>query len=243
MEVTYGVVIRSLDRGESDAVVELFTEKLGRVYAVAKGGKKSKRRFLNKLEPFSHLRVILGGRRKGVLRLDQADAVAYFPNLLLDVRRALCGFYALELVHALTPLWDPHPEVLGLLVRFLRFLDRSDPKEGHLRVLEMRMLEEMGYRPNLERCPGCGDPIDGPAIFFFPKGTAYHPGCAQGKGVPLSPETVRWLKGGFRGSLPAEGKVAEEAKGLLPAFIEYQSGRPLRTPRVMEEMGIWSSIG
>jgi len=195
------VVIRNMDRGESDAVVELFTERWGRLYAVAKGGKKSKRRFLNKLEPFSYLRVILAGRRRGVVRLDQADAVGHFGNLLRDVKKALCGFYALELVHVLTPLWDSHPEVLRLLVSFLRFLDQRDPREEHLRILELRMLEEMGYKPHLDRCPGCGEPIKGPAVFSFAKGAAIHPGCGGEEGPILSPETLRWLRVG-QGKVP-----------------------------------------
>lgn len=242
MEVTYGVVIRNLDRGESDAVVEIYTEKWGRLYAIAKGGKKSKRRFLNKLEPFCYLRVLLAGRRKGVMRIDQADGVGYFKDLLRDIRKSLCGFYALELVHVLTPLWDPHPEVLGLLVRFLRFLDRTEPREEHLRILEFKMLTEMGYRPNIERCPGCGEPLEGPAVFSFSKGAAFHLRCADQKGPMLSPGTIRWLKKGSKEGILSP-KVGEETRMILPAFIEYQSGRPLRTLRVMEEMELWSSKG
>ena len=245
MERTCGVIIRDLERGESDVLVEVFTSRWGRLYAVAKGGKRSKRRFLNKLEPFSYLRLLLDGPKKGLVRLDQADTVRVFVNLLGNLKKILCGFYALELVHIMTPLWDPHPEVLQLLVRFLTFLDGSSPREDHLRAFELKMLSELGYRPRLERCLGCGEPVRGEGVFSLSRGGVFHPDCAREDGIRVSEETLRRLRGVLLGErvLPFPPEVLCEARELLPAFIRYQTGREIRTLRVMQEVGIWNSSG
>ena len=125
VDSTPGVVLKGFDIGESDVVVELYTVRWGRVHAVAKGGRRSKRRFVNKLEPFSYLRLLLAGRERGLMRLQEADIIRPFFHLTEDLRRILYAFHALELVRVMTPLWDPHPEVMGLLVRFLSFVDEE----------------------------------------------------------------------------------------------------------------------
>jgi DNA repair protein RecO (recombination protein O) len=242
MERTYGLIIRDFDRGESDVILEVFTLKWGRVYLIAKGGRRSKRRFFNKLEPFTYLKILVDGERSGFLRLDQAELVSLFLNLRRDLRRLLCGFYALELLHLMTALWDPHPEVLRVVLKFLAFLDKFIPKEEHLRLLELRMLSELGYRPSFERCVICGRELQEDGEFSLNRGGVVHEGCEKGD-FSLSLETIkgvnRILKGGNFPLLSE--KFLRECKMVLPAFIERQTSQKIMTLRIMEELEIWNS--
>lgn len=238
---TVGVVLKGFDIGESDVVVELYTTRWGRIHAVAKGGRRSKRRFVNKLEPFSYLRLLLTGRGRGLMHLQEADFVRPFFHITDDLRKVLYAFHALELVRMMTPLWDPHPEVMGLLVRFLSLVDQGRAREEHLRLLELRLLSLMGYRPRFDRCLVCGARCDG-GIFLFAKGGVVCRGCGgtEAEGVALSGETLRVLGQALRGgvAIPFAPLVLEESRRLLPAFVQYQTGQELKTLKVMEEVGL-----
>jgi len=242
MERTYGLIIRDFERGESDVVLEVFTLKWGRVYVVAKGGRRSKRRFLNKLEPFTYLKMIIDGERRGFLRLDQAEVLSLFMNIRRDLKRLLCGFYALELLHLMTALWDPHPEALRFVLRFLTFLNSFLPKEEHLRLLELRMLSELGYRPSFERCVVCGKELEEESSFSLNKGGVVHQGCEEGD-FSVSLETIKEVSeilNGKKVPLLSE-RVLRECKVILPAFIEHQTSQKIMTLRIMEELEIWNS--
>jgi len=242
MERTYGLIIRDFERGESDVILEVFTFKWGRVYVVAKGGRRSKRRFFNKLEPFTYLKMLIDGEKKGFLRLDQAELVSFFINIRKDLKRLLCGFYALELLHLMTALWDPHPEALRVVLKFLTFLDRFLPKEEHLRLLELRMLSELGYRPSFERCVICGKELQEEGSFSLSKGGVVHQGCEKGD-FPISLETIKGVSKILNDKKisPFSESMLRECKMILPAFIEHQTSQKIMTLRIMEELEIWNS--
>src|SRR5207237_792018 len=56
---TEAVVLRSIRFGEADRVLHLYTEAHGRVGAVAKGVRKTMSRFGARLEPLSHVELVL----------------------------------------------------------------------------------------------------------------------------------------------------------------------------------------
>src|SRR5918995_380535 len=56
---TDAVVLRSLRLGEADRVLHLYTLERGRIGAVAKGIRRTKSRFGARLEPLSHVEVML----------------------------------------------------------------------------------------------------------------------------------------------------------------------------------------
>ena len=56
---TEAVVLRSIRFGEADRVLHLYTLDRGRVGAIAKGVRKTKSRFGARLEPLSHVELVL----------------------------------------------------------------------------------------------------------------------------------------------------------------------------------------
>jgi len=243
MKWTEAVVIHLQEWGESDLIVEAFTRRWGRVKAVAKGAKRSRRRFMNKLEPFRHLRVLLDGEGRGLMRVDQADIIYPFFHISDELIKILQGFYLLELVQMMTPLRDPNPGILDLLIGSLRAVEEGRMREEGLRAYEMRLLELAGYRPRLRECLRCGGGLQGKAWFLLERGGVVCRDCYRGeeKAVPVSASTCASLEGllevGWQ-KVSFPGEVMSESRRLLSSFIEYQGGRGIRTLEVMKEMGI-----
>ena len=95
-----GVVLRTYKLGESDRIVVLMTAENGKVRAVAKGVRKTKSKFGARLEPMSHVRVLLyRGRELDIV--SQAETVEPLSPLLSSLDRASQGMAAIEAVDQL----------------------------------------------------------------------------------------------------------------------------------------------
>ena len=70
---TDAIVVRSLNYGESDRIITFFTRDFGKIKGIAKGARRSKKRFQNALGLFSHLRLIFFEREEmSLMRVDGA---------------------------------------------------------------------------------------------------------------------------------------------------------------------------
>src|ERR1700733_12784807 len=112
-----GVVLRTTALRESDLLVVLYTSSHGRISAVARGARKSQRRFAGALSLLVLGRYQLGRRPRGELwALESADVVREWTQLSTDVVAVAHASYAAELVGALLPAEVPEPYALELIV-------------------------------------------------------------------------------------------------------------------------------
>jgi DNA repair protein RecO (recombination protein O) len=182
-----GVVLRTQKLGEADRIITLLTRQNGRVRAVAKGVRRTKSRFGARLEPFTHVDLMIHlGRSLDVIT--QAEVIrAYGPPLAADYPKYTAGAAMLETAERLTPVEkEPAIRQFLLLIGGLRALGESeDPEEPEdldkttseppgpppddrepgareprlvLDAYLLRSLAVAGYAPALAECARCGRP-------------------------------------------------------------------------------------
>ncbi len=156
-----GLVLRLRGLGESDLLVDLFTARLGRATALAKGGKRSQKRFFGLLLTGHLLDLHLAPPKKGssLWRLDAASLLAAHLGLRRDYRRLVAAAPVWELLLRATAVHDPHPPALELALGTLARLEQgTEPAElaSGLVVYLARLLKELGYGLRLEACLSCG---------------------------------------------------------------------------------------
>ena len=157
-----GVVLDIFEHGESDLIAVIFTRERGRLAAIAKGAKKSRRRFVNKLEPFTSLELLLSpSRRSTLFRLDEAEIISSRPGLRFDHRRYAAASLVCELVIHWTRETDPAPELFHLLEWSLDQMEKGD-LSWVLPVFLVRLIDLTGHRPLLDACAVCGAASSGP---------------------------------------------------------------------------------
>ncbi|MBZ0237175.1 MAG: DNA repair protein RecO, partial [Deltaproteobacteria bacterium] len=119
---TDGVVLRTTPVGESDLVVALFTRELGRVSAIARGARSSRRRFGGALGLLVHSELALGRRARGSELWNLERATAKTDHAALGADPIVLGHasYGLKLVRELTPAEVPEPAALDLLLGLWR---------------------------------------------------------------------------------------------------------------------------
>jgi DNA repair protein RecO (recombination protein O) len=155
-------LLRRVEFGDADLIVTLFTKKLGRVSALARGARRNSRRFAGALEPFFTLTVSLDERRGAELfSLREATLLRPRTGLLADLAALTAAGRALGWVRRAAPVHTAEPEVWVILETLLD--DLSDPNQAKQADLALtraglRLLAAFGWALELEQCVRCGKP-------------------------------------------------------------------------------------
>ena len=156
-------MLRTQKLGEADHIVTLLCRHNGRIRAVAKGVRRTKSKFGGRLEPFTHVDVLVHPGRS-LDTISQAEVIKpYGVPLAGDYPRYTAGTAMLETAERFTPMEkEPALRQYLLLIGGLRTLGETGPvaREPRL-VLDaylLRSLSVAGYAPALAECARCGAP-------------------------------------------------------------------------------------
>jgi DNA repair protein RecO (recombination protein O) len=242
--VTSAIILRRVAYGEADLVVTLLGLQTGRVSALARGARKSTRRFAGGLGPGltgeARLRDRPGAELFG---FESFEARGDRPGFSGDIAKAAHAAYAVELCDRLCPPRQPEKSVYTWLDEFLSRLDAGIATAERLRVFELGLLRALGLGPSLGRCAACGreDLGDADVLWRPDAGGVFCVGCAKAA-ERMSAGTRRMLERLGRASLAdAEGLEPDRATGaacrraVLALLREHVHG-PLRSLEFMEKM-------
>jgi DNA repair protein RecO (recombination protein O) len=221
--------LRSVDYGEADRIVTLLTAEHGRVSALARAARKSKRRFAGSLEGFAWVSVELSFGRGALATLVSARVTRSFPRLLGDLQRLQAAGVLLRLARDLVPERVPEPIVYEALADMLVALDEPDMPPKRLQVAaQAQLLSMTGYAPLLTACAICGKvPGDGrPALFDPERGGLICRACGGGPerlSFGLRSRLLAALEGDLREAAAADWTDVElrEAERLLTLFVQH----------------------
>jgi DNA repair protein RecO (recombination protein O) len=236
---TEAVVLRSLRLGEADRVLHLYTLGRGRIGAVAKGIRKTKSRFGARLEPLSHVDLLLHQGGGELQTVTGVDLVHPHRAAREDPYRLGVGLVGLEAMLRLFTEQEGNPRAFEALARFLEALDELPPRQTRPAIdpltlsFQLKLLWLSGYLPHLTSCAECGAET-GLAGYSPRAGGAVCENCAAGA-LPLSGQGLRGIEGLLRRPLAEAGaagltdRAAHEALGVISASYEYHGGFRLRT--------------
>jgi DNA repair protein RecO (recombination protein O) len=151
---TNAIVLRARNYSEADQLLTLYTEKAGKLSAIVKGVKKPKSKLRGGVQVFSHTNVELFLGRN-LATVTQAETINTFASLREDLFRMGCGSYLAELLDNLTPEGERDTELFRLILSGFYLLSVEEPWLITT-VMEIRLLQELGYQPRLDDCVNCG---------------------------------------------------------------------------------------
>jgi DNA repair protein RecO (recombination protein O) len=160
------IILRRSDFSEADRLLLLVTPG-GKRRVVAKGIRKTSSRLAGHLELFTHTGLLLAiGRNLDIVT--QSQTLHSFERMRSDLGRLSCAYYVAELYDRLIQEEEANPAVFRLMLRTCAALDRSAQLDLALRVFELGLLQLVGYRPQLHRCPVCQELLSEDADRFSP---------------------------------------------------------------------------
>lgn len=165
---TLALVLRSLDYGESDRIVTLLTEKFGKIGVIARGARRSRKRFLGTLEPFLLLEIEVRFGRGELAGLEQARVLRAFPRILTDLTKIEAAGRALKLVMVGTPLAQRDSRLFSTVVMLLQRLEEAQDGVEELALSsQVRVITLLGFAPCFDACGHCGKRPQGNRSAFF----------------------------------------------------------------------------
>jgi DNA repair protein RecO (recombination protein O) len=237
---TEAVVLRSFRFGEADRVLHLYTHERGRVGAVAKGVGRTKSRFGGRLEPFSHVELVLHHGRGELDTVTGASLVHSHDRIRSDSYRLRAGMIGLEAMLRLYTEQEANERAFTALTRFLDALDETSARPGSRPALDpvalsfqLKLLWLSGYMPHLESCVECGAE-EGLVAFLPSAGGAVCAACDPG-GIPLTPAGRRGIGMLLHTPIadaPAAGlddRGARDVLAVVTASYEHHGGFRLKT--------------
>ena len=239
------IIMRIRELGETDLLVDFITPDNGRLRGIAKGARKSRRRFANCLDLFCLANLEYEIKKKGDLHLlHSCKLVQAFPGLRSDFSALSLASYMIELTEILFPLGVADRHMFELLEAALVLLDEGGKNEPLRIHFEARAMTLGGYRIHLDKCCSCGRPYtgEGRAVFMRGKGGIACLKCGRESKLSPGMEPVG-VKGLSALQSAALGKgeafrMAEETireiKAVLKMHIEYRIGRRLRSGKYLE---------
>jgi DNA repair protein RecO (recombination protein O) len=241
---TQAIVLRQRKLGEADKIVTLYTSHQGKVDAVAKGVRRTKSRLAGHLEPLTLGSYLLAeGRELDIVT--QAETVEAFPRLRADLDRISRGLYCAELVDRLTPERSEGNPTFRLLEQTLRYLDHVEQYDLAVRRFELRLLDELGYRPSLSECAVCRQPLEPRDNYWSADaGGAVCPRCADDslRLAPLSLNALKLLRLLERAPFEDASRVrvsaalGAELESCLGDYVRYVLEREVRSARFVETL-------
>jgi DNA repair protein RecO (recombination protein O) len=247
---TPAIVVRARVFGESDKIVTFLTRDLGKLSGIAKGAKHSKRRFVNVLEPFTHVSLRVRQRPASDLAFISACEILDAPrSFTRDLQKFAFASYMLELADRMVRGREAGPETYELVRDALALLDRSQAEPGLLRAFELHLLRLTGYEPALDRCRRCGVGVSAETGMYAQpaRGGLLCGRCrGEGRSYVISRPTLerltalqqRALDAADARELALEPGVAAEARALLRGFLAAAVTVPLASERLIDELQI-----
>jgi DNA repair protein RecO (recombination protein O) len=239
--VEESVVLGTVDYGDADRLVTLFTRGRGKLTAFAAGARKSKRRFAGALDPMTLVRAQLVSRAGTTFRLDSVDIDKTFQSIRLDLSRISRGLYAVELARELIRDEQPHEELFSLLVGYLELLEANKAGPTSLIAFELSALQFAGFMPRFDVCAICGGGLADPLKFDPAHGGVICSLCQARSpyGLPVAASLVTGLLAIQRGERkPLEAGERRKARDLLNHFIAAQLGQKLKSVDFMAQVGL-----
>ncbi|MCE5333616.1 MAG: DNA repair protein RecO [Desulfobacteraceae bacterium] len=151
---TDAIVLTTRDHGESDRLIAFHSASRGKLRGIAKGARKSKKRFVNAFEPCSLVELTCKERNSWVW-IETCKLVEPYIPMRADIEKWACAALFSEIVLEMVPEGEPQPELFLLHKETLNSLERDKDPQNVILMALLRFQSLMGYMPALEGCAIC----------------------------------------------------------------------------------------
>ncbi len=241
---TQAIVLSHIEYGEADRILKIFTLEKGKISAIAKGVRKIRSRKAGHLEPFTHVNLYLAkGRNLDIIT--QAETIDPFLGLRENLERVAYASYVMELLDRFTYEEGQNVGLFRLLANTLSRLENQSNTETVVHFFEVRLLDLLGFRPQLFECVECGNEIIEQDQYFSPLlGGVLCPKCGnfRGEAWQVEKDVLRYFrhlqrsKWGQLAVIVIPSSIESKLADLVTKYFTYLLERKLNSPTFLREV-------
>ncbi|NUU62366.1 DNA repair protein RecO [Paenibacillus agri] len=240
-----GIVIRSMDYGEGNAIITLCTENAGKVGVLVRGAKKVRSRHAALIQLFTVGEFVFFRNNGGLGTLNSGEITQSHHPLREDLIKAAYASYACELLDRVL-----HDEETGSfwfrqLTACLNALEEDKEPGVIINIFEMKLLQAAGYAPELDACVICGSQKPDDQLLISPRlGGVLCRSCKHQDppALAISPRALKLLRLFAALDLTRLGNVDVkegtrlELKKIMRSFMDVQLGLRLKSQNFLDQL-------
>lgn len=244
-----GIIIRSVDYGEGNKILTLYTKELGKIGVMAKGAKKTKSRLSAVSQIFSYGYFVFyhGG---GLGSLTSGDIIYSFRSIHQDIFKTGWSAYLVELLDKLTEEKNTRPYLFYLLHTALRLIDEGRDPEMVVRIFELQLLQEVGVMPEFNHCVNCKNSSNPFLAFSVKEGGLICEICLSKDphAIVLSSVTIRLLRTLVAMNIEKLGKVnikdvtRKQLALVMRSFFDTYVGISIKSRNFLDQLYLFDQI-
>lgn len=246
MEKAEGIVLKTIDYGESNEILRVYTREFGKIGLMARGAKNTR----SPLKAVSQVLTqgsFLFRKSKGLGTLYQGEVIQPYKVIKADIVQMAYAAYIIELLDKLTEENERQPYLYDLLYQSLNLMNDGVDSQVLSFIFEIKMLSTAGIEPVLDRCVHCGRQ-EGHFGFSIQQGGLLCQHCMylDSRLIPITSASIRLLRL-FKGlNLARLGQISlkndtrNELKQLITLFYDQYSGLQLKSRRFLDQMEHWN---
>lgn len=193
---TDAVVLKNIRYSDTDSILILFTKKLGKVSAVAKGSRRSNSKLLACSQPFAYGSFMLY-KSSSMFNISQCDVKDTFFDISKDLKTLSYASYVLTLTRNAVVENQTNNRLFALLLKTLYcYAYKEYDFEYVTRIFELKYLDYSGYRPEVTKCVCCGSKELAESLIQPENGSCICGACAR-DGQPhirIDPTTLELMR-------------------------------------------------
>lgn len=152
---TQGIVLKAVTYKENDLIVTIFSRKLGKIAAIARGAKRSKSALLSSCQIFAYANFTL--KKEGnMYRVTQSEIIKSFYNLSYNFEAFSYATHILKLIDSSLIENQSNNRLFILLAQSLYLFSEEDVNMEYITLcFELKFLDYIGFKPMVDACASC----------------------------------------------------------------------------------------
>ncbi len=236
---TRGVVIKRINYDEADKILTIFTERFGKIKVMAKGVRRISSKLAGNLEPYNLIDLQLH-QGKTFFIVTGAEIIECY-DCDKQINSSSRAVYTAEIVDKIFAEEEKNSVAFEYFVEILRNIGTSH-NELAIRLFELKILEQAGFRPDLEHCAYCKNILKaGENCFNENTGEILCVNCANSNScLQLNDEIIKLLrilqKEGIEicDKIKCESRYIQATENIIDKWLENALERELKSKKYLK---------
>lgn len=242
LERVEGIVLKTIDYGETNKIVTLFSKNIGKFSAMARGAKKPRSRMAAVTQPF-----VLGEFfvyiNRGLSTIRQGEVIEQFRPIRESIEKMAYTAYLIELTDRLMDEKLPDAYLFDQLHETLNRIAKEDTYDIPVMMYELKLFKKGGFEPTLSHCVNCKRK-EGPFVFSIGEGGLLCQICRSRdeNAIYLSETQVKLLQlfqhVGIEqvGDISVKPKNSKLLRQIMDAYYDQYGGYYLKSRRFINQL-------
>ncbi|MBP1968697.1 DNA repair protein RecO (recombination protein O) [Virgibacillus natechei] len=242
LEKIDGIIIKTQDYGETNKIVTIFSKKLGKFSAIARGAKKPKSRMAAVTQPFIYGEFFVYVN-SGLSTMQQGEVLHSFRAIREDIIKTAYTAYITELTDKLMEFQNPDIYIYGELIQSMDWISEQEDADIPIMMYELKLFEKGGFAPTVDRCVNCGN-NEGLTAFSIAEGGLLCSRCRnfdqQAISLPASVAKLFYVLANAQlervGSISIKPENKQLLRHILDAYYDQYGGYFLKSRKFLNQL-------